>query len=114
MDMEISDVGDVRKVQLTGRLDTSAVLGIETQFVTAIVPGGKNAIVDLSQVDFVSSMGIRMFISVAQILKDKRVKLAFYAPQRMVNDVLETIAFRNIAPVCANAAEAMAMVQVQP
>lgn len=112
MEMEISDVGsNVRKVMLTGRLDTPAVLGIETQFVTAIVPGGKNAIVDLSQVDFVSSMGIRMFISVARILKDKQVKLVFYAPQRMVNDVLETASFRHIAPVCANAAEAMAAVQ---
>ena len=112
MEIEISDVGDnVRKVLLTGRLDTPAVLGIETQFVTAIVPGGKNTIVDLSQVDFVSSMGLRMFISVAQILKDKRAKLVFYAPQRMVNEVLETAAFRHIAPVCANAAEAMAAAQ---
>lgn len=112
MEMKISDVGNnVRKVMLTGRLDTPAVLGIETQFVTAIVPGGKNAIVDLSQVDFVSSMGLRMFISVARILKNKQAKLVFYAPQRMVNDVLETAAFRQIAPVCANAAEAMAAAQ---
>ena len=112
MQMEISEVGaNVRKVMLAGRLDTSAVLGFETQFVTALVPAGKNTIVDLSQVDFVSSMGLRMFISVAQILKDKQAKLVFYAPQQIVNDVLETTSFRRIAPVCANAAEAMAAVQ---
>ena len=75
---------------LTGRLDTSAVLQIEPQFVTGLVPGGKHAIVDLSKVDFISSMGIRMFISVARIMREKQAKLAFYAPQQMVSEVIQS------------------------
>ena len=112
MQIEVSDAGDnLRKVMLIPRLDTASVLGIETKFVTALVPGGKSAIVDLSQVDFIASMGIRMFISVARIMRDKHAKLVFYAPQQMVDQVLESASFRKIVPVCADATEAVTVVQ---
>jgi len=112
VDMEIREIGDnLRQVTLIGRLDTPGVLGIEPRFVTGLVPGGRNAIVDLSRVDFISSMGIRMFISVARNMKDKQVKLALYAPQPRVDEVLDAAAFRQLVPVCKDAAEATAVVQ---
>ena len=112
MQIEITEVGDdLRQVTLTGRLDTPGVLGIEPRFVTGLVPGGKNAIVDLSQVDFIASMGIRMFISVARNMKEHHAKLALYAPQPRVDEVLESAAFRQLGPVCKDAAEATRVVQ---
>ena len=107
MQIEISDVGEnLRNVTLTGRLDTPGVLGIEPRFVTGLVPGGKNAIVDLSKVDFIASMGIRMFISVARNMKEHQAKLVLYAPQPRVDEVLESAAFRQLVPVCRDAEEA--------
>ena len=112
MQIEITEVGeDLRRVTLTGRLDTPGVLGIEPRFVTAIVPGGKNAIVDISKVDFIASMGIRMFISVARNLKDHHARLALYAPQPRVDEVLDAAAFRQLVPVCRDADEAAAKVR---
>lgn len=112
MQIEITEVTDkLRKVTLTGRLDTPGVLGIEPRFVTGLVPGGKNAIVDLSKVDFVSSMGIRMFISVARNMKDNHAKLVLYAPQPRVDEVLDAAAFRQLVPVLKDAAEATAATQ---
>ncbi len=111
MKIEINEVGEnLRQVTLTGRLDTSGVLGIEPRFVTGIVPGGKNAIVDISQVDFIGSMGIRMFIAVARNMKDRNAKLALYAPQPNVFEVLESAWFRKLVPVCTDAEEAAAAV----
>ena len=112
MQIEFSDVGEsVRKVTLKGRLDTPGVLGIEPRFVTGVVQAGKNTIVDLSHVDFISSMGIRMFISVARNMKERHAKLALYAPQPNVDEILESAAFRQLVPVCRDAAEATALVQ---
>jgi anti-anti-sigma factor len=112
MQMEIGEMGDkLRQVTLTGRLDTPGVLAIEPRFVTGLVPGGKHAIVDLSRVDFISSMGIRMFISVARTMKDKQAKLAFYAPQPLVHDALKSASLSQIVPICTDAAEALAVVQ---
>lgn len=111
MKIEINEVGEnLRQVTLTGRLDTAGVLGIEPRFVTGIVPGGKNAIIDISQVDFIASMGIRMFISVSRNMRDRNAKLALYAPQPNVFEVLESAWFRKLVPVCADAEEATATV----
>ena len=112
MQIEITEQADgIRRVTLTGRLDTPGVLGIEPRFVTGLVPGGKNAIVDISKVDFISSMGIRMFIAVARNMKDHHARLALYAPQPRVDEVLDAAAFRQLVPVCRTAEEAAARVQ---
>ena len=112
MQIEITEQADgLRRVTLTGRLDTPGVLGIEPRFVTGLVPGGKNAIVDISKVDFISSMGIRMFIAVARNMKDQHARLALYAPQPRVDEVLDAAAFRQLVPVCRTAEEAAARVQ---
>jgi anti-anti-sigma factor len=112
MEMQITDVdANLKKVTFNGRLDTPAVLGVETQFVTGLVPAGKSAIVDLSKVEFMGSMAIRMFIHVSRILREKKVKLALYAPQSMVNEVLEIARVKEIVPICADASEAAAAVR---
>ena len=72
MDMDVTDLGNnTVKIALHGRLDTPGVDQIELRFSATIVPKGKNAIVDLSDVSFVASMGLRMFISVARSVAGK-------------------------------------------
>src|SRR5262245_46306772 len=112
MDMQVKDVeGNLTQVVLTGRLDTSGVGGIETRFLAAVVPPGKPVIVDLSRVEFVASLGVRMLLSAARSLGSKGAKLALYAPQELVNEVLEAVAVKEIVPVCADANSAIAAVR---
>ena len=60
MHLEISPLGErLVKVSIVGRLDTAGVDRVETRLVAALVPPGNNAIIDLSQVEFVGSMGIQ-------------------------------------------------------
>jgi len=73
--MQFSDVDGVRKVVLAGRLDTAGVDRVETRFGAAIVPAGKNTVVDLTQVTFLASMGIRMLIATTRALSRKGGKL---------------------------------------
>jgi anti-sigma B factor antagonist len=111
--MEVNELGeDLVNVKLAGRLDTPGVDRIELRFTALLVPSGKSAVVDLSGVQFVASMGIRMFISVARSLRTKKAKLALYAPQELVSEVFENASLRDLLPVCANEAEAVAAVRV--
>ena len=113
MEMEVSDLGeDVLNVKLAGRLDTPGVDKIELRFTALLVPRGKNAVVDLSGVPFVASLGIRMFITVAKSLRAKRAKLALYAPQELVNEVFQNACLQDILPICASEAEAVEAVRV--
>lgn len=107
MQMEISQLGDDQvKVILKGRLDTPGVDRVETRFVGALVPGGRHALVDLSEVDFIGSLGVRMFISVARGLNRKNVRLVLVSPQSQVREVFDHVSLSDIIPICADEAEA--------
>jgi anti-sigma B factor antagonist len=105
--MEISQLGDDRvKVILKGRLDTPGVDRVETRFVAALVPSGRNALVDLSGVEFIGSLGVRMFIAVARGLGMKNARLVLMAPQEQVREVFEHVSLSDLIPVCADETEA--------
>lgn len=109
MDLEFSDIGNVRKVVLTGRLDTAGVDRVESRFGGAIVPGGHNTIVDLSQVTFLASLGVRMLISTARSAARKGAKVVIYGAGPAVMEVIDTTALQDIIPVAATEAEAVAL-----
>ena len=109
MEMKFSDLGSVRKVALIGRLDTAGVDRVESQFGAAIVPGGHNTVVDLSQVTFLASLGIRMLISTARSLSRKGGKIVMYGASPAVMEIIDTTALQEIIPVAATEQEAVAM-----
>jgi anti-sigma B factor antagonist len=109
--MEVTEVDDhITRVTLNGRLDTPGVDQIETRFVATLVPGGKSAIVDLSGVEFVASMGIRMLISVARSMRQRHAKLALYGATSLVRETFETVSLSDIIPIGADETEALQLV----
>ena len=109
--MDINSLGDhLVRITLQGRLDTQGVDRVETKFISAIVPGANNAIVNLSQVEFVASMGIRMLLSAARNLKARHGKVALYGVPDHVGQVFQAVALEKLIPICTNEAEALAIV----
>lgn len=107
MDMTI-DVLGVRLVwvRFSSRLDAAAVHEVEPEFTASVGPG-KNVIVDLSGVDFVSSTGIRMLLSAAQGAQARNGKLAIFGVRDCVGEVLEDAAIRDVVPICDCLADAL-------
>ncbi len=110
MDMQFSEEAGVTKVVLDGRLDTSAVNTVELRFVAGIVPKGQSTVIDLSNVTFVASLGIRMLLSTARALAGRGAKFALYGALPAVMEILETTALSDIIPVLDTEAEALAAV----
>jgi len=111
VDMEIADLDNgLTKITLSGRLDAPGVDRIEARFVAAVVPANKSAVVAISGVDFVASIGIRLFITVARSLAMRHAKLAIYGAQSMVNEVFDHVSLSEMVPVVASESEAIAAV----
>jgi anti-sigma B factor antagonist len=109
MQMQIGDAGQgIVNVALIGRLDTPGVSHLETRLTAHVVPRGVRAIVDLSQVEFVGSLGIRMFITIARAAARNGGKVVLYGAQPSVAQVFETTSLNEIVPVRADAAAAHA------
>jgi anti-anti-sigma factor len=110
MKFEITETTDgLVNVALVGRLDTPAVERIEPDLVASLVPRHARAIVDLSRLEFVGSMGLRMFITIARDLARNQGKLVLYSPQPWVNVTFKTASLDSIIPVCGDAAAAAVM-----
>lgn len=100
MNLQVTDLdADIARIALEGRLDASAVDRIETQFVAAVARSGRNALVDLSGVTFIASMGLRMLISTGRALRQKNARMVLVAPQALVKEVLDQAALGDIIPV---------------
>ena len=113
MEMEFRNLDDgLVNVKLAGRLDTPGVDRIELRLTATLVPGGKNAVVDMSDVQLVTSMGIRMFVTLARSLKAKGARIAVYAPQALVRETLDNVALGDILPICESQTDAVAAIRV--
>jgi|SRR5215471_17590186 len=109
MKMEIADTADgLVNITLVGRLDTPAVMRIEPDLIASLLPRGARAIVDLSRLEFVSSMGLRMFITIARDLARNNGKLVLYSPQPWVRVMFTTASLHSLVSVCPDAVSAAA------
>ena len=112
MQLQLGDeVDGVLNLSLVGRLDTPGVDRIETLLTAHLVPRGASAMIDLSQVAFIGSGGIRMFITIARALGRKGGKLVLYGAQPLVAQVFETTSLNQIVPVRSDATAAAAVVR---
>lgn len=102
----IEEPGAFTHVALTGRLDTPGVDRVESRFNAALVGSHRHAIVDLSGVEFLSSMGVRMLLSVAKALSRSGARMVLVAPRPLVEGALRHSAIDELIPVCAEVSSA--------
>jgi anti-anti-sigma factor len=111
VEMQIIEDDGLVRVVLNGRLDTAGVSRIESQFFAGIVPRGRPTVVDMGEVPFLASLGIRMLISTARSLSTKGARLAMYNPTPGVLEVIEMTSLNEIVPTTESEAEAIALVR---
>jgi anti-sigma B factor antagonist len=109
--------GQVRVVRLSGRLDTHGTQAVELKFTGYVAAGKQSVVVDLSQVDTLTSLGIRMFISNAKALASVGAKIIILAPQPEVDRTLRLAGLEAFCPIVRDEGEALNLLtgaRVQP
>jgi anti-sigma B factor antagonist len=103
MKLETVDLANgVTKISLSGRLDIQGALKIDGDFV-AIAEGAKNIVVDLSEVTFLASLGIRTLIVGAKAAASNGGKLVLLNPQPNVEGVLRSSNVDTVMPIINDA-----------
>lgn len=110
MTLVVSDVSGVTKAEFKGRLDTANVNDVELKFSALVMPQAKPTIVDLTEVTFIASLGIRMLLTAARGLSRKGAKLVLFGANPAVAEILETTAISEIIPIFVSEADAVAAV----
>ena len=100
MELQYSELDNgIILIKLSGRLDIIGTGKIETKF-TGYCAGGKvRVIVDLSEVDFLASIGIRLLTLTAKSVASRGGKMVILDPISEVQDVLEITGIPAIIPI---------------
>ena len=112
MTLETAELdGGITCVTLTGRLDIPGAQAIDLRF-SALASGERPLLlVDLSQVSFLASVGIRTFFATARTVKARRGRMALLSPTELVAKVLESAAVDSLIPVYQDVSAACAALQ---
>lgn len=103
----------VRIIRLAGRMDIEGNEGVALRFNTLTVTGGPAVVVDLSAVDFMSSMGISTLVTGAKNVKLRHGVLALFGARANVLSALERTNIPGIIPTCATLNEARTRVMTR-
>jgi len=88
-----------RCVALSGRLDLKGTQEVDAQFTEETGAKKESVLVDLSNVTYIASIGIRMFLSNIKQLRAANAKMVILKPQKMVEEVLKLAGVDAIIPI---------------
>jgi anti-sigma B factor antagonist len=113
MEMYYNELGSgIRLIKLGGKLDIIGTGEIETKF-TGYCAGDKvRMVVDLSEVDFLASIGIRLLVLTAKSIASRGGKMTLLNPTPEVQRVLEITGIPAIIPIYSHLESAETVLMV--
>ncbi len=89
MDIERTQVGTKVVLKVAGRMDAESSVQLEQQCESCISEGVTSLILDLGDLRYISSMGLRSFVVIAKKLRDKGGALRVCRSTGLVQQVFE-------------------------
>jgi anti-anti-sigma factor len=95
----------ITKVVLSGRMDIEGASKVDLKF--SVIAGAKRKVaVDLTDVSFMASLGIRTLMLSAKAIANKGGKMVLVNPQPNVEKVLKTTGVDTVIPIVGTMGEA--------
>lgn len=99
---ELKRTNDLLTATLSGRMDAITATEFTNQLESWITESQKSFTIDCSQLDYISSAGLRAILMVAKKVRGLDGKLQLAALQESVQTVFEISGFDKIIPIFAN------------
>lgn len=100
MNIEVSNLeNDIKLIQLEGRLDLKGTNEIDDKFSFSTSSGSHSVLVDLSAVEYIASIGMRMLIMNARAVTKRGKKMVLFNPTPLVKEALTTAGFADLIPM---------------
>lgn len=93
-----------------GRIDAANAAVAESDVLALLEKAGPSVILDLSQVDYLSSAGLRVLLVGAKTARAKGGKAVIVAPKPAVLEILRMSGFDKIIPVADSREAAQAVI----
>lgn len=94
-------------VALSGRMDATSVSLFEERCKEQLEKGFSKVLVDMTELEYISSAGLRGILMMEKMSKVKKSVLVFFGLQSMVYDVFKISSFLSILKICNTKEEAL-------
>ena len=108
MNISFEEKDGVSILNLAGRMDATTVIHFEDAFRSKIEENASKIIINLAELEYISSAGLRGILIAEKSSKANKSTLAFCTMQDMVAEVFKISGFNSILKVYATQEEAMA------
>jgi anti-anti-sigma factor len=103
MELTTEQLSDgIEKIALSGRMDSAGTQEIDLRFTGLTATRKALIVVDMSQVSFLASIGMRTLLTNAKALALRGGRMVLAGPQPMVVEVLRLAGIHSLIPVCAD------------
>jgi anti-anti-sigma factor len=109
--MDVETAGDVTLVTLPARVDTTSAGDVEGEINALLAGGARRLVVDFKVTEYVSSAGLRVFLSVLKALEKQGGAMVLCAMLPFVADVFTISGFSELFTIVAGRDEALAELQ---
>jgi len=105
--ISVEEKPDYCIARLSGRLDVQTSPAIESQLLQLLAAGCRRLAVNLEQVDYVSSTGLRMLIAVIKASRSRQAECCLVGVQPFVFNILHLGGFTDLLPLFDSEGEAV-------
>ena len=106
--MEVHDSNTVKVLSLEGVLDSQTAAETETRLNKLIMGGNNKLVVNLDEVHYISSAGLRVFLMANKLIKKQNGALSICCLNNTVKEVFEISGFNMIFKIFDSVEEAIA------
>jgi anti-anti-sigma factor len=100
--------GEAIVIAVSGRVDAATAPQFEAQLLELIAEGRLRIVIDLADLDYINSAGLRALLVAGKRLKRQGGRLLLAAPRDPVRQVLRISGFSTMFDTCATAEDALA------
>lgn len=109
MNITVSEQDTVCILALNGRMDATTVALFEERCKEQLEKGFSKVLVDMTELEYISSAGLRGILMMEKTSKIKKASLVFFGLQAMVYDVFKISSFLSILKICQTKEEALTL-----
>lgn len=102
MHIEETTVNGTVVTAIRGRIDSATAQSCETALVAKLADGRKAMVLDLAEVDYLSSAGIRALVMLAKRASASNAAIVLARPQEHVREILKVVGLEDELPAHAD------------
>ncbi len=99
--------GDVKIIGLCGKLDANSSPGVEKRLLAILDQGEVRIVFDFSELNYISSLGLRVLFVVAKRVQEEKGRLALASLSSHIYEIFKIVGFTNVFSIYPTSDEAV-------